>query len=104
MGVLLGATRRRRPSVQDTRTPGGLDGWLRGRDGRGSGSCQRRSGSRRRCRTTEKIDQAFLGWIWGHPLRSRPRILAALVASGPERRVVILRDRSEVARFLGSPT
>lgn len=50
----------------------------------------------------EKFDLPFLKWIWNFPRRSRPRVLEALAALGPEKRVIVLRRPGEVELFLKS--
>src|SRR5947209_11376111 len=48
----------------------------------------------------EKIDFAFLWWIWSYPSRTRPKVLKRLGQHGPGRKVVRLRSRAEVEEFL----
>jgi adenylate kinase family enzyme len=48
----------------------------------------------------EQIDREFLKWIWTYPVRSRPRIMRKLEALSPEKRVVIIRSRGELERFV----
>ena len=48
----------------------------------------------------EKFDAKFLLWIWNYPRRSRPRVLELLRDNAEGRRVVRLRSRPEVERFL----
>jgi hypothetical protein len=48
----------------------------------------------------ERLRVEFLRWVWDYPRRRRPGILRRLRESPPGRRVVILRSRSAVARFL----
>jgi len=47
----------------------------------------------------EKMDATFLKWVWDYPNRSRASVLALLATAG-HARVVRLRSRGEVARFL----
>jgi adenylate kinase family enzyme len=44
----------------------------------------------------------FMRWIWDFPRRARPRIYELLGRSGGDTRVVVLRSRREVRRFLAS--
>jgi len=48
----------------------------------------------------EKVDGEFARWIWGYPLKSRPKILRRLEAVASEKRVVIIRSRRELERFV----
>jgi adenylate kinase family enzyme len=48
----------------------------------------------------ERFDLEFIKWIWNYPTRSKPAKLALLSATGPDQRVVILRSRREIERFL----
>lgn len=50
----------------------------------------------------ERLDVAFLRWIWSYPETRRPGVLAKLQAVEHEKRVVVLRSRGEVRRFLMS--
>ncbi|HLA63447.1 MAG TPA: DNA topology modulation protein [Rhodothermales bacterium] len=53
----------------------------------------------------EHLDWAFLRWIWGYPRTQRPGVLDRLARVEPETRVVVLRSRAAVRRFLdGLPT
>lgn len=49
-----------------------------------------------------KVDAGFLAYVWRFPRRSRPRLDAALAALGPDARIVRLRTRRDVDRFLGT--
>lgn len=49
----------------------------------------------------ERLDWAFLKWIWNYRRVNRPKVLEMLGALDGEKEVVMLRDRSEVRRFLG---
>lgn len=44
----------------------------------------------------------FMRWIWGFPRKARPRIYDLLERHGGDRRVVVLRSRREVRRFLAT--
>jgi hypothetical protein len=48
----------------------------------------------------EKVDLAFLQYIWRYPRRSRPRLFAAVESYAPGLPVVRLRSRAEVRRWL----
>jgi adenylate kinase family enzyme len=48
----------------------------------------------------ERLTGEFLTWIWTYPTRRRPAILRRLAALPPTTRVVRLRSRRAVARFL----
>ena len=48
----------------------------------------------------ERLTLNFLWWIWRYPKRSRPQVLALLDAHAQAKRVVRLRSRAEVEKFL----
>jgi adenylate kinase family enzyme len=48
----------------------------------------------------DRIDRAFIRWIWDFPRFVRPRVLELLEASTCE--VVVLSSRRDVARFVAS--
>ncbi|HET7044091.1 MAG TPA: hypothetical protein VFI37_04510 [Gaiellaceae bacterium] len=48
----------------------------------------------------DRVNVAFLRWIWRFPRDDRPRILAALAGAADDTAVVILRSWREVDRFL----
>ena len=48
----------------------------------------------------ERLDLAFLRWIWRYPTDSRPRLDAALARHSDHLRIVELRSRREAAAFL----
>jgi adenylate kinase family enzyme len=50
----------------------------------------------------ERVTLEFLGFLWGYPRRSRPRILASMREAGAHARHEILRSPREVERFLAS--
>jgi adenylate kinase family enzyme len=51
----------------------------------------------------EKLpDVGFLRWIWNYPRKSRPKLLALLDEARANKRVVILRSRDDVQRWLGN--
>ena len=49
----------------------------------------------------EKLDPAFLKWIWSYPRTRRPEILRQLEALPPTTRVVRLTSRRAMRDFLG---
>ncbi|MBU8598164.1 DNA topology modulation protein [Shouchella clausii] len=48
----------------------------------------------------EKLDWAFFVWVWNYKKRSRPKVIQALEQVKERKRVVILKTRKEVQRFL----
>ena len=48
----------------------------------------------------EKLDLDFILWVWNYSRRSRPRVVKLLRERAEEKRVVWLRSRREVERFL----
>jgi len=48
----------------------------------------------------EKVDWAFLQWIWGYRRRSRPRIMQLLAQHEQDTRVVMLTSPGATRRFL----
>jgi len=44
----------------------------------------------------------FMRWIWAFPRKARPRIYELLERHGGDTRVVVLRSRREVRRFLAT--
>jgi adenylate kinase family enzyme len=48
----------------------------------------------------ERVDLAFLRWIWRYPADSRPRLDAALGRHREQLSVIELRSRREAGRFL----
>jgi len=51
----------------------------------------------------ERLDVAFLLWIWNYPNRSRRKVLALLERYRTTKNVVHLRTRNEVERFARAP-
>jgi hypothetical protein len=45
----------------------------------------------------------FLRWVWDYPRKSRPGVLARLASVAQEKRIITLRSRREVERFLAAP-
>lgn len=50
----------------------------------------------------ERLDWAFLRWIWSYPKVRRPKLLKRLERLGRDRDVIILRSTAEVEQFLAS--
>jgi adenylate kinase family enzyme len=50
----------------------------------------------------ERINRAFVAWIWNYPRRQRPRVLERLRAVAAEKRVIVLTSDREVERFVAS--
>lgn len=48
----------------------------------------------------ERITGEFVRWVWTYPAERRPAILAKLAAYADGRRIVVLRGRRDVRRFL----
>jgi adenylate kinase family enzyme len=48
----------------------------------------------------ERLTWEFLRWVWDYPRRTRPQVLREIASRAAERRVVVLRSRAEVARFI----
>jgi adenylate kinase family enzyme len=48
----------------------------------------------------DKLDWAFLAWIWNYPAKKRPEVLARLANLPPTTRVVRLRSRREARAYL----
>jgi adenylate kinase family enzyme len=51
----------------------------------------------------EELNAEFVRWVWDYPRRSRPKILARLAGAGAGKRIIRLRSRREVERFLDTP-
>lgn len=48
----------------------------------------------------ERLDPAFLAWIWRYRERTRPRVLEALAGVAPEVEVIAIRSRVQARRAL----
>jgi len=48
----------------------------------------------------EKFSLEFLSWVWNYSRRSRPKVVAMLKANEQTRKIVWLRSRLDVERFL----
>jgi adenylate kinase family enzyme len=51
----------------------------------------------------EALSLKFVRWVWDYPARSRPKVLARLAAASADKRIIRLRSRREVGRFLAAP-
>jgi adenylate kinase family enzyme len=50
---------------------------------------------------SEKFDVKFIGWVWGYPKRTRPKVFRLLEESARQgTQVIRLRSRAEVREFL----
>jgi adenylate kinase family enzyme len=50
----------------------------------------------------EKFSAEFLRWVWNYPKRSKPKVLRILEENAGGKRIICLRSRAEVKRFLAS--
>ncbi|MCJ8010766.1 DNA topology modulation protein [Paenibacillus sp. KQZ6P-2] len=48
----------------------------------------------------EKLDWAFIIWVWNYKKRSKPKVITALEQVKDRKQVVILKSRKEVRGFL----
>jgi adenylate kinase family enzyme len=48
----------------------------------------------------ENFNLEFLMWVWNYPRRSRPKVLSLIEKHAHEKRIVRLRSRAEVEKFL----
>jgi adenylate kinase family enzyme len=48
----------------------------------------------------EQFDFKFIRWVWDYPTRTRPKVLALLEQHSHDKRIVRLRTRAEVEKFL----
>lgn len=48
----------------------------------------------------EKFDFVFLRWVWDYPAKTRPLIFEQLRTRGAGKRIIHLRTRAEVERFV----
>jgi adenylate kinase family enzyme len=51
----------------------------------------------------EKLDPKFVSWIWNYSRRSRPRVVELIRTQASGKRVVWLRSKAEVEKFLSDP-
>ena len=49
---------------------------------------------------TEKFNLEFIRWVWDYPRRTRPKVIRMLSENSGNKKVVRLRSRAEVERFL----
>ena len=52
----------------------------------------------------ERLDLAFLKWIWNYPRDNRPRVLASLKACENNKQMEVLRSKKDVGLFLDGLT
>jgi adenylate kinase family enzyme len=48
----------------------------------------------------ERLDMAFLKWVWNYPRDNRPRLLNSLQAAQPRTRIIWLKSKKDVSAFL----
>ena len=48
----------------------------------------------------ESFNLEFLAWVWNYPGHSRPKVLSVIEKHAHEKRIIRLRSRAEVAKFL----
>lgn len=48
----------------------------------------------------ERLELAFLGWVWRYPRQRRPEVLRRLAALSAGQQRFVLRSRRDVARFV----
>jgi adenylate kinase family enzyme len=51
----------------------------------------------------EKLDPEFVSWVWNYPRRSRPKVVELIRSHADGKRVVWLRSKGEVEKFLSDP-
>ncbi len=51
----------------------------------------------------EKIDREFVSWVWNFSRRSRPRVVELIREHSDGKRVVWLRSKADVRKFLSDP-
>ena len=51
----------------------------------------------------EKLDLEFVSWVWNYSRRSRPKIVALIRRHAGDKRVIWLRSKAEVKKFLSNP-
>jgi adenylate kinase family enzyme len=52
----------------------------------------------------EKLDPEFVSWVWNYPRRSRLRVVELIRTHANGKRVVWLRSKADVERFLSDPS
>ena len=50
----------------------------------------------------EKFNLEFIRWVWNYPRKTRPKVIRRLSENSENKKVVRLRSRAEVERFLTS--
>jgi adenylate kinase family enzyme len=48
----------------------------------------------------ERFSLEFIRWVWGYPKRTRPKVLEKLKANSQNKKIIRLRSRAEVEKFL----
>jgi adenylate kinase family enzyme len=48
----------------------------------------------------ETLSWEFILWIWNYPTRTRPKIIRMLESTSEEKKIIRLRSRADVKRFL----
>ncbi|MDQ2856535.1 MAG: DNA topology modulation protein [Acidobacteriota bacterium] len=48
----------------------------------------------------EQFDLKFMAWVWGYPIRTRPKVLQLLQDDSQSKQIVHLRNQSEIDGFL----
>jgi adenylate kinase family enzyme len=51
----------------------------------------------------EKLDLEFVSWIWNYSRRSRPKVVELIRRHAGDKRVIWLRSKADVERFLSNP-
>jgi adenylate kinase family enzyme len=51
----------------------------------------------------EKLDLEFVSWIWNYSRRSRPKVVELIRTHAGDKRVIWLRSKADVERFLSNP-
>jgi hypothetical protein len=48
----------------------------------------------------EKVDLEFVQWVWNYPRQSKPKVVKLLAEHAEGKKIVWLRSRAEVEKFL----
>ena len=51
----------------------------------------------------EKLDLEFVSWVWNYSRRSRPKVVEMLRRHAGSKRVIWLRSKADVEKFLSNP-
>jgi len=51
----------------------------------------------------EKLNLEFVSWIWNYSRRSRPKVVELIRRHAGDKRVIWLRSKADVERFLSNP-